>query len=153
MCFKVVPSPPRFVFSSCSDFQVRFILVRRKMSRTYKWHKEKTHCRERGGSSRLFEGLEELGSGTLGNTVGEVEDCTGGKTPIVSRYNMGFSETRPLTLLNTVLLGTVVVLVLLHLGHTLDTLVVVVLSRGTCGSFGALYSKIDISLCPLITFL
>lgn len=30
-------------------------------------------------SSRLFEGLEELGCGTLGNTVGEVEDCTGGK--------------------------------------------------------------------------
>ena len=29
----------------------------------------------RFGSNRLFEGLEELGSGTLASAVGKVEDC------------------------------------------------------------------------------
>lgn len=45
-----------------------------------------------------------------------------------------------LTLLNAVLLGTLVVLVLLLPGHTLDALIVVVLVGGALGGLGALWT-------------
>jgi hypothetical protein len=50
-----------------------------------------------------------------------------------------------LTLLDTVLLGALVVLVLLLLGDALNALVVVVLVGGTLGGVGAFYMKGDVS--------
>lgn len=52
-----------------------------------------------------------------------------------------FIAFKKLTLLNTVLLGTLEVLILLLAGDALDTLVVVVLVGGALGGVGALWKK------------
>lgn len=51
----------------------------------------------------------------------------------------------PLTFFDAVLLGTLVVLVLLLLGHTLNALVVVVLVRGAVGRASAFYWSLPVS--------
>lgn len=97
---------------------------------------------------RLFELPPELGGGTGGGTVGEVEDwglmlathtsssgtCMVGVAGLDGDYVAG-----RLTLLNAVLLGALVVLILLLAGDTLDALVEVVLEGGALGGVGAIW--------------
>lgn len=56
-------------------------------------------------------------------------------------FHEAFQCFQELTLLNTVLLGTLEVLILLLAGDALDTLVVVVLVGGALGGVGALWKK------------
>lgn len=86
----------------------------------------------------LIKRSPELRRGAVGGTVGEVEDYSKRKLAAILDFR---HYMHALTLLDTVLLGALVVLVLLLLGNALDTLFVVVLVGGALSGVGAIYKN------------